>query len=478
MQKLTTQKNRSQQDEIEAEKAFYAATEDLKHAGSRFEIIQLEIEQLFGEESDVTKEIVQSGKALAEIKNKVKAMQARVVQTTVKVAGVTSKMDDYNQRVVEYNLKLTSLNAGLQSSNGTLRRLRAFQEDAIKRYKEIGIEITKKNQKKIEAIDQIQKNELSLIEMYADLRQLELGLARNESDYQALTARLQENDRILADIQNTREKTLAKLSLLEVEQSQRHIQLENINNRLKERYHKSIAQLRSVPGIASKANETVIDNITYAKMEAELIDLRKKIAAIQDVNLSAIKQYEQLKTRFDFLCRQREDLLAAIEDLQRVIRKINRITQKRFMDTFNAINEQINDIFPRLFEGGSARLVLTQPDKPLETGVEFMIHPPGKKLTRMSLLSGGEKALSAIALIFSIFLIKPTSFCVLDEIDAPLDEVNVFRFNDLLKVIGEKSQILMITHNKKSMEFADTLFGITMEKKGISKLVSVNFKQA
>ena len=147
------------------------------------------------------------------------------------------------------------------------------------------------------------------------------------------------------------------------------------------------------------------------------------------------------------------------------------------MDTFNAINEQINEIFPRLFEGGSARLVLTQPDKPLETGVEFMIHPPGKKLTRMSLLSGGERALSAIALIFSIFLIKPTSFCVLDEIDAPLDEVNVFRFNDLLKVIGEKSQILMITHNKKSMEFADTLFGITMEKKGISKLVSVNFKR-
>ena len=103
-----------------------------------------------------------------------------------------------------------------------------------------------------------------------------------------------------------------------------------------------------------------------------------------------------------------------------------------------------------------------------------MIHPPGKKLTRMSLLSGGEKALSAIALIFSIFLIKPTAFCLMDEIDASLDEINVFRFNDLLQIIGEKSQIIMITHNKKSMEFADTLFGITMEKKGVSKVVSVN----
>ncbi|MGD2038509.1 MAG: hypothetical protein PVH28_11530, partial [Desulfobacterales bacterium] len=133
---------------------------------------------------------------------------------------------------------------------------------------------------------------------------------------------------------------------------------------------------------------------------------------------------------------------------------------------------------PKLFGGGTARLILQDPNDPLETGVEFMIHPPGKKLTRLSLLSGGEKAMAAIAFIFSIFLIKPTAFCLLDEIDAPLDDANVYRFNDLLKIIGEKSQIIMITHNKNSMEFADTLFGITMEEKGISKVVSVNFDAA
>ena len=138
------------------------------------------------------------------------------------------------------------------------------------------------------------------------------------------------------------------------------------------------------------------------------------------------------------------------------------------------VNEKLIEVFPRLFEGGSAKLILTEPEKPLETGVEFMIHPPGKKLTRMSLLSGGEKALSAIAFIFSLFLIRPASFCLMDEIDAPLDEANVFRFNNLLQLIGEKSQIVMVTHNKKSMEFADMLFGITMEAKGVSKVVSVN----
>ena len=135
------------------------------------------------------------------------------------------------------------------------------------------------------------------------------------------------------------------------------------------------------------------------------------------------------------------------------------------------------EVFPRLFDGGEARLVMVEPEKPLESGVELMIHPPGKKLTRLSLLSGGEKALSAIAFIFSIFLIKPASFCLLDEIDAPLDDANVFRFNNLLQIIGENSQIIVITHNKRTMEFADMLFGITMEQKGISKVVSVNFSR-
>jgi chromosome segregation protein len=214
------------------------------------------------------------------------------------------------------------------------------------------------------------------------------------------------------------------------------------------------------------------------EIEEKLTRYKNEMDKITDVNLGAIKEYKQLKERFDFLTQQKEDLVKAVDDLHRVIRKINKITQERFIKTFDAVNEKIKEVFPSLFEGGSAQLVLTQPDDPLESGVEYMVHPPGKKITRMSLLSGGEKALSAIALIFSIFLIRPASFCLMDEIDAPLDEANVFRFSNLLKLIGSKSQIIMITHNKRTMEFADTLFGVTMEQKGISKIVSVNLQQA
>jgi chromosome segregation protein len=193
------------------------------------------------------------------------------------------------------------------------------------------------------------------------------------------------------------------------------------------------------------------------------------------VNPGAINEYNLLQKSYDFIKQQHDDLAAAISDLSKVIRKINRITQKRFLKTFRDVNQKLAEIFPRLFEGGSAKLELTQPHAPLETGVAFAIFPPKKKITRMSLLSGGEKALAAIAFIFSILLIKPTAFCIMDEIDAPLDDANILRFNQLLRFIGQKTQIIMITHNKKSMEFADTLFGVTMGEKGISKLVAVDF---
>ena len=309
-------------------------------------------------------------------------------------------------------------------------------------------------------------------------KDLEQTIESNESDYRQIDERLQEMDNQVSDIRNLREETLQKIRLMEVELSQYRVKQENIVQRLSERYARSPADLRKEFVDDAEPSDAEGPEEREQALEEQLADHRRKLERIGDVNLGAIKEYEDLKTRFEFLNEQRQDLFTAMEDLQKVIRKINRITRERFLTTFEQVNEKLQEIFPRLFEGGSAKLVLTEPDNPLETGVEYMIHPPGKKLTRMSLLSGGEKALSAIAFIFSIFMIRPTSFCLMDEIDAPLDEANVFRFNDLLKVIGEKSQIIMVTHNKRSMEFADTLFGVTMEKKGVSKVVSVDLTRS
>lgn len=195
------------------------------------------------------------------------------------------------------------------------------------------------------------------------------------------------------------------------------------------------------------------------------------------INLTAIEECAEIEGRHSFLVKQRDDLQAALEALKRAITRINRQSRDRFREAFDAVNEMFQQVFPRLFRGGEARLELIENGDVLEAGVDIVAQPPGKKLQNVGLLSGGEKALTATALVFAIFLIKPSPFCVLDEVDAPLDEANVGRFNQMLQEISKLSQFIVITHNKLTMSEADRLYGITMEEPGMSKVVSVDLKQ-
>ena len=197
---------------------------------------------------------------------------------------------------------------------------------------------------------------------------------------------------------------------------------------------------------------------------------------IGEVNLLAITEYEKLKERHDFITSQQQDLLASIDSLNNAIRRINRISKRRFLSTLGQVDEQLKKIFPILFNGGSARLRLIDESLPLESGVLVEVQPPGKRLVHMGLLSGGEKALAAMALLFAIYLIKPSPFIIMDEVDAPLDEANTDRFNELLQEIKKSSQIIMVTHNRKTMEIAERLYGMVMNKTSVSKIVSVDLK--
>ncbi len=475
LQKASEQEHKAVQLEIEAEKALYKAAEILKNAHRHLEILSLEEEQLLGEEIDINHEMARFNDSIVRIEGELKTAQDKVTQLSSEISKTSAEWETANQRIIDHQLKVTALSARLENTSNTLRRLREFQTEGVDQLQQLSKEITHKKHRRENAEQALVESGQKLTRMYDDVKQIDEAIRIYETDYQTIDAKLKENDGMISDIQSYREKTSAKTRLLEIEQSQRLVKRENLENRLKENYHDPIPQLRSEFGTKLEKIKHTPD-FQIEDLGDDLLRLKKRIVNMVDINLGAIKEYEQLQERYTFLAEQRDDLIKAIEDLHKVINKINTITRTKFLETFERINAQLKDVFPRLFEGGTARLELTHPDKPLETGVEFMIHPPGKKLTRMSLLSGGEKALSAIALIFSIYLIKPASFCLMDEIDAPLDDVNILRFNNLLKIIGEKSQIVMITHNKNTMEFADTLFGITMEKKGISKVVSVDLK--
>jgi chromosome segregation protein len=203
------------------------------------------------------------------------------------------------------------------------------------------------------------------------------------------------------------------------------------------------------------------------------VDLQRMLDDMGEVNLMAIDECAGMEERFTFLTSQKDDLEESLRSLQQAIQRINRTTRQRFQETYDLINAKFQEVFPRLFCGGRAELRLTNEDDLLETGIDIIVQPPGKKLQNVTLLSGGEKALTAVALIFSIFLIKPTPFCLLDEVDAPLDDANIGRFNEMVREMSAVSQFIIITHNKATMQVADTLYGITMEEPGASKVVSV-----
>ena len=208
-----------------------------------------------------------------------------------------------------------------------------------------------------------------------------------------------------------------------------------------------------------------------------MLETSEKIERLGQVNLAAIDEFREQSERKEYLDRQHADLADALATLEDAIRKIDRETRSRFQDTFDRVNAGLKDKFPRLFGGGHAYLELTGEDV-LESGVAIMARPPGKRNSSISQLSGGEKALTAVALVFSIFELNPAPFCLLDEVDAPLDEHNVGRFCDIVRDMSSRVQFVFVTHNKATMELANQLLGVTMNEPGVSRLVAVDVDEA
>jgi len=254
-----------------------------------------------------------------------------------------------------------------------------------------------------------------------------------------------------------------KLSLTEIETNLNHLR-QDCQNTL----HQNIEQIFEEEG------EEDIDVQTY---ELEKEDISYKLSHMGAVNLMAFEEFNQLDERYQFLTQQQQDIADSIDSLQRTIKRINQISRKKFRQAFEIINQNFKNTFNYLFNGGGAELDLTDGQDILESGITIKAKPPGKRLQNINLLSGGEKALAAIALLFAIFQFKPSPFCLLDEIDATLDEVNISKLVKMLEQLKQKTQFIVITHNQLTMEAADLIHGVTMEKPGISKVVSVTFEE-
>jgi len=297
----------------------------------------------------------------------------------------------------------------------------------------------------------VARTELSSLRGRYDEAQTELG--ESEAALKELRSTIDEKSTVLNELTLRERELILSLEHLEEQVSDKH--------RVELSYVISEHHARPMPGPEDTAR-------------AE--ELQGLIDRMGEINLTAIEEYEENAERYDYLTSQRRDLEEALTKLDKAIRQMNRESRVMFREAFAAINERFKRIYPMLFRGGKAELRLTEPQDMLETGVDIVAQPPGKRLGSLELMSGGEKALTAVALIFAIFQYKPSPFCLLDEVDAPLDEANIGRFAEAIQQMTDRSQFIIITHSKRTMEYADVLYGVTMEQPGVSKLVSVELR--
>ena len=380
--------------------------------------------------------IVSNSKAREQTLVEITRLKEEVLSLDKEAESLNVRLKMLEENLNEQNSNLTAKQKELNSSSAKLEKL---NEENARLKTEIEAQLEKKS-------DLEQKLSVIMEERGEILGLLERIDAQTKNDSSCL------ND--------LREQIRAK----DIKDAELEYKQNAILDRIRERYNFDL-ELRC----------EVREDEDLGRWRDEIAHLRGKLEAEGAVNLVAIEEMSKLEERFSFLTHQREDLLNARESLHRAINKINRTTRELFTETFRKIQGEFRNFYRLLFSGGDGELILIDKDDVLESGIEILVRPPGKKSQSISLLSGGERALTAIALLFAIFKVKPSPFCVLDEIDAPLDEANVDRFSRVLQDFVKTSQFIIITHNKKTITMADVMYGITMEESGISKIVSVKF---
>jgi len=346
-----------------------------------------------------------------------------------------------------------------------MERIDDYADDSLKRQEKIEEEVILGKRRCDECEKRKEDLRERLKDLYDKLKSAEENVNRAETERQAFQNGIKEKEDHAEIVRGEIDDLKEEINRARMEHSEINFKMNNLGELVSEKFSLNLSDV---------FEQHVAEEFSHSEAEERLEHQRTLRQRLGEVNLVAIKEHEALKERYEFILNQREDLLNSIESLRTAIRKINRTSLEKFRTVFHDVNEKLKEIFPILFNGGTAGLRLTDETKPLDSGVLVEVQPPGKKLSHMGLLSGGEKALVAMALLFAIYMIRPSPFCLLDEVDAPLDEANIDRFNNLLAEIKRASQVIMVTHSRRTMEIVDRLFGITMENAGRSKVVSVD----
>ncbi|MBE6047623.1 MAG: chromosome segregation protein SMC [Clostridium sp.] len=387
----------------------------------------------------------------------------KVIELDESLEKRRSESETVRNKLTDLKVEKAALDEILLNKTNEISRITSDMEATNLKVKETYEENDKSNQDIKELENNINSKSESIIKLEDYLNKLEEEFKEGEILRSQLKDEYNKKDTVINESMDIINKEETELNKREVLKTRSVVEKENLYTKLNEELKLTFAEAKDIA--------VEVENV--AEFKEKISDLKRKITALGVVNLAAIEEYEEIKEKFEFMSAQREDLESAKEELMSVISEMTDKMKTLFKENFKILNRNFNETFKDLFKGGSAELILADGDE-LDANIDINVEPPGKRLQNINLMSGGEKVLSAIALLFAILKMKPTPFCILDEIEAALDDANVYRYAEFLKEFSQGTQFIVITHRKGTMEASDVMYGVTMEEKGVSKVVSVD----
>ena len=437
--------------------------ENIEKAEKRLQKLKEESTEIKEQKEEIDKKKTEIQKEIEELEDK-KENLSKIINEYANLNKDNQKyIDDLNFDVTNLKISVNSFNESEMSIDEVVERINneiATNNTSVQNKEENLQKITLENEK---LAQDIKKFENRLAEMDKNIEGRDTKVQELKQDRNQKNEKLSETEKKVLNQFETLETIKSEITKIEIKKEKVEHDIEEVTNKLWEEYELT-------PNNVSEGYQKPTNVMTAAK---EASKIREEIKNLGSVNIDSIEEYKNTSERYDFMCEQRLDIENSMAQLKNVITEITETMKAQFLRQFKIINENFKTTFKELFGGGTAELILEDESNILETGIEIKVQPPGKKLQNMMLLSGGERAFTAIALLFSMLKINPSPFCILDEIEAALDDVNVYRFAEYLKKFTGETQFLTITHRKGTMEQASTVYGVTMEENGISKLLSM-----
>ena len=468
IRQLELQNRENEMIKVKAESSLKQIYENIKRISSRVEILKSDKVQLLKQKQNACEEKERLEKELQELEDAIELAKKSIMEYQEKNKDKQIQRDELHKEINDYKVSVASIKESIYAAEEYLKNAEYEKELLIKQ----------KNKKILE----IDKNNDEYEKVMTTNKALELAIEKKQKEKAGRTFEMdkiaEEKAMLQNDVENARlqySETTKNINQMNEDMTKAEVKLAKIESEV-EAYKNRMWDLYNITYSNAKDFIAEIENIAAA--QRKINDIRKNIEELGPVNVSAIEDYVKTRERYEFMKGQKEDLEKSEQKLHKVITELTLSMKKQFVEQFNLINKNFNEVYNELFEGGKACLILDDTENVLECGIEIQVQPPGKKLQNMMLLSGGERAFTAIALLFAILRLRPAPFCILDEIEAALDDANVYRFSKYLRKYCKDTQFIVITHRKGTMEGSDMLYGVTMEEHGVSKVVSLKLEKS